>query len=193
MTALGGEAVGKPGVAGVYTNQRLNFSAPWEGLRMACQGFKPGSGNPTVRHYRGASGTVRHGETVTPSRNRKSGHGNPSPVARRARFLSQPHAAFDVAGTGNVAWSRCCDTSQPKGRGNREHKLRPKPARQSPTLLLGGRWKRRHHSTPATRHRVTRPVRASILRDGGVRRAICSATRPQRANLGIGTHGEFLL
>ncbi len=21
-----------------------------------------------------------------------------------------PHAAFDVAGAGNVAWSRCCDT-----------------------------------------------------------------------------------
>ena len=54
------------------------------------------------------------------------------------RSAGNPHAAFDVAGTGNVAWSRCCDTSQPKGRGNREHKLRPKPARQSPTLLIGG-------------------------------------------------------
>src|SRR5262249_18365538 len=79
------------------------------------------------------------------------------------RSAGNPHAAFDVAGTGNVAWSRCCDTSQPKGRGNREHKLRPKTARQSPTLLLGGRWKRRHHSTPATRHRPTPPVRAPIL------------------------------
>ena len=49
-----------------------------------------------------------------------------------------PHAAFDVAGTGNVAWSRCCDTSQPKGRGNREYKLRPKLARQSSILLIGG-------------------------------------------------------
>ena len=49
-----GEAVGKPGVAGVYTNQRLNLSKPWEDLRMTSQGFKPGSGNPTVRHYRGA-------------------------------------------------------------------------------------------------------------------------------------------
>src|SRR5215469_8435171 len=53
------------------------------------------------------------------------------------RSAGNPHAAFDVAGTGNVAWSRCCDTSQPKGRGNREHKQRPKPARQSPTLLIG--------------------------------------------------------
>ena len=31
MTALGGEAVGKPEVAGVYTNQRLSLSKPWEG------------------------------------------------------------------------------------------------------------------------------------------------------------------
>jgi hypothetical protein len=54
------------------------------------------------------------------------------------RSAGNPHAAFDVAGTGNVARSRCCDTSQPKGRGNREHKQRPKPARQSPTLLIGG-------------------------------------------------------
>jgi hypothetical protein len=37
-----------------------------------------------------------------------------------------------------AARSRCCDTSQPKGRGNGEHKLRPKPARQSPTLLKRG-------------------------------------------------------
>ena len=72
-----GEAVGKPRVAGVYTNQRLNLSKPWEDLRMTSQGFKPGSGNPTVRHYRGALGNVRHGETETPSCNRKSGNGKP--------------------------------------------------------------------------------------------------------------------
>src|SRR5215468_8442254 len=53
------------------------------------------------------------------------------------RKAGNPPIAFDVAGTGNVAWSRYCDTSQPKGRGNREHKLRPKPARQSPTLPVG--------------------------------------------------------
>src|SRR5215831_8409968 len=58
------------------------------------------------------------------------------------RKAGNPPIAFDVAGTGNVAWSRCCDTSQPKGRGNREHKLRPKPARQSPTLLMSGDGKR---------------------------------------------------
>jgi Reverse transcriptase (RNA-dependent DNA polymerase) len=86
----GGEAVGKPGVVGVYTSQRLNLSRPWEGLQTTGQGFKPDSGNPTVRHYRGASGNVRHGETVTPSRNRKSENGNPSPTAGRARFLSRP-------------------------------------------------------------------------------------------------------
>ena len=85
--------MGKPGVAGVYTNQRLSLSTLWEGPRKICQGFKPDSGNPTVRDYRGALGTVRHGETVTPSRNRKSGNGNPSPTARRAQFLSRPRGA----------------------------------------------------------------------------------------------------
>ena len=63
-----GEAVGKPGVAGVYTNQRLNLSKLWEGLRKTCQGFKPDPGNLAVRDYRGASENVRHGETVTPHR-----------------------------------------------------------------------------------------------------------------------------
>jgi hypothetical protein len=55
-------------------------------------------------------------------------------------IAGNPHAAFDVAGTGNVAWPRYCDTSQPKGRGNGEHKHRPKPARQSPTLLTWGAY-----------------------------------------------------
>jgi hypothetical protein len=66
LTAFGGEAVGKPGVAGVYTNQRLSLSTTWEGLRLICRGFKPDSVNLTVRDYRGASENVRHGETVNP-------------------------------------------------------------------------------------------------------------------------------
>jgi hypothetical protein len=31
------------------------------------------------------------------------------------RSAGKPHAAFDVAGTGNVAGSRCCDTRGRKG------------------------------------------------------------------------------
>jgi hypothetical protein len=73
----------------VDTNQRLNLSKPWEGLRMICQGFKPDPGNLAVRDYRGASENVRHGGNVNPPRNRKSGSGNPSPTAWRVRFLSQ--------------------------------------------------------------------------------------------------------
>src|SRR5215469_11663929 len=88
-TALGDEAVGKPGVAGVYTNQRLSLFTTWEGPRLICRGFKPDPGNLAVRDYRGASENVRHGETVNPPRNRKSGSGNPSPKAWRVRFLSQ--------------------------------------------------------------------------------------------------------
>ena len=45
-----------------------------------------------------------------------------------------PHAAFDVAGAGYVAGSRCCDTRITERARNREHKLRPTPARQSSTL-----------------------------------------------------------
>ena len=84
-----GEAVGKPSVAGVYTNQRLNLSKPWEGTRRTCQGLEPDPGNLAVRDFRGASRNVRHGETVNPPCNRKSRTGNPSPTAGRARFLSQ--------------------------------------------------------------------------------------------------------
>jgi hypothetical protein len=82
--------VGKPGVAGAHTTQRLNLSKPWEGSRMIGQCLEPDPGNLAVRDFRGASGNVRQGETVTPSCNRKSGNGNPSPTARRARFLSRP-------------------------------------------------------------------------------------------------------
>jgi Reverse transcriptase (RNA-dependent DNA polymerase)/Group II intron, maturase-specific domain len=77
MTAQGGEAVGKPGVVGVHTIQRLNLSTPWEGLRMTGQGFKPASGNPTVRHYRGASRNVRHGEIVNPPAIERAGTETP--------------------------------------------------------------------------------------------------------------------
>src|SRR5262249_38129098 len=76
-------------MAGVYMDQRLNLPNPWEGPRKKCQGFKPDSGNLTVRDYRGASGIVSHGEDGNPSGNRKSRNGNPSPTAERARFLSQ--------------------------------------------------------------------------------------------------------
>jgi hypothetical protein len=76
-------------VAGVYTNQRLNLSKPWEGTRRTCQGLEPDPGNLAVRDFRGASRNVRHGETVNPPCNRKSRTGNPSPTAGRARSLSQ--------------------------------------------------------------------------------------------------------
>ena len=85
-----GEAVGKPSVARVYTNQRLNLSKPWEGTRRTCQGLEPDPGNLAVRDFRGASRNVCHGETVNPPCDRKSRTGNPSPTAGRARSLSQP-------------------------------------------------------------------------------------------------------
>src|SRR5262249_27406424 len=64
-------------MAGAHTNQRLNLSKPREGPRKIGQGFKPDSGNPTVRHYRGASRNVSHGEIVTPSAIERAGTETP--------------------------------------------------------------------------------------------------------------------
>jgi hypothetical protein len=53
-----------------------------------------------------------------------------------------PHAAFDVAGAGNVAWSRWCDTRRRKGEktGNTNFDLHrrasPRPYRQAPRACL---------------------------------------------------------
>ena len=103
--AFSDEPAGKPAMSRVYASQRLSLLM----VRKACR-EKPGSerysGNPTVRHFRGASGTVRHGETVTPFRDRKSGNGNPSPTARRARFLSQPRER--TLGLTNLVWGEFC-------------------------------------------------------------------------------------
>jgi hypothetical protein len=56
--------VGKPGVAGVYTNQRLSLSKPWEGLRRTCQGLEPDPGNLAVRELRpGKTGVFSRRQT----------------------------------------------------------------------------------------------------------------------------------
>ena len=73
----GGEAVGKPGVAGVHTNQRLSLSMPWEGPRKIGQGFKPDPGHLAVRQSRGASRNVRQGETVNPPAIERAGTETP--------------------------------------------------------------------------------------------------------------------
>ena len=54
------------------------------------------------------------------------------------RSAGNPHAAFDVAGAGNVARSRYCDTRRRKGETTGQHEHRPKPARQSSTLPVRG-------------------------------------------------------
>ena len=75
---------------GVYEPAFLT-SASLERPTEESQGFKPDLGNPAVRDYRGAAGTVSHGGNVNPSCNRKSRNGNPPPKAGRARVLSQRH------------------------------------------------------------------------------------------------------
>src|SRR5215475_243790 len=67
--------------------------------------------------------------------------GNSPPTAARATFLSrQPHAAFDVAGAGNVAMAELCTHSAIERAGLET--LHLQPARLPSTLLEGGRWKR---------------------------------------------------
>ena len=44
--------MGKPGVAGAHTTQRLNLSKPWEGSRMIGQCLEPDPGNLAVRELR---------------------------------------------------------------------------------------------------------------------------------------------
>src|SRR5262249_11907208 len=89
-----GEAVGKPGVARVYTNQRLNLSKLWEGSRRTCQALKPDPGNPAGRHFRGASRNVRHGETVNPPAIERAGA--ETPHLQRGALDLYPNSACPV-------------------------------------------------------------------------------------------------
>ena len=121
------------------------------------------------------------------------------------RKAGNPHLAFDVAGTGNVARSRCCDTRRRKGEDNREHKHRPKPARQSSTLLIGGieetsasfeaRSAPRAHPTERLGLKVPGPTRQnspSRLRDGLVRctPGCCRNTPRSARSLARGSAGR---
>src|SRR5437762_9334134 len=72
------------------------------------QGSKPDLRNSAVRDYRGASGNVARVELCTHLAYRKGEDGNPPPVHRRARALSQqpmPEGWEDLAGT-NIAEKR---------------------------------------------------------------------------------------
>ena len=98
-------------MAGVYTNQRLNLSKPWEGLRMTGQGFKPASGNPTVRHYRGASRNVRHGEIVNPPAIERAGTETPHLQRGALDFYpdTPPEPHTGIQGEGGA----CCPQGRP--------------------------------------------------------------------------------
>ena len=81
-----------------------------------------------------------------------------------------PHAAFDEAGAGNVAWSRWCDTRRRKGEttGNTNFDLH---RRASPRPYLGARggeipprdssarWERAKSSTTTIKNGLNRSAR----------------------------------
>ena len=62
-----------------------------EGSRTRCQGFKPDLGNSAVRHYRGGLRKRSHGGNENPTRNRKSGIGNPPPTAGASELYPNHH------------------------------------------------------------------------------------------------------
>jgi hypothetical protein len=64
--------------------------------------------------------------TFCGNRGRATASGDPVKSQQWLRYPTNPHAAFDVEGAGNVA------------------RHLPKPARQSSTLPMSGMWKRRH-------------------------------------------------
>src|SRR5262249_5042994 len=73
-----------------YPDQRLNLSQPREGPPKIRKGYNPDLGNLAVRHSREPTRKVRQGEIGTPSCNRKSGNGRPTPAAGHPRSLTQP-------------------------------------------------------------------------------------------------------
>src|ERR1700746_782852 len=68
----------------------------WEGSRTRCQGFKPDLRNSAVRHYRGGLRKRSHGGNENPTRNRKSGLGNPPPTAGASELYPNHHGLFDA-------------------------------------------------------------------------------------------------
>src|SRR3974390_621526 len=75
-------------------------------------------------------------ETVGESRSSRIGPISLGAKQTGERSAGNPHAAFDVAGTGDVAWSRWCDTRKRKGEttGNTNFDLH---RRASPRPYLG--------------------------------------------------------
>ena len=129
MTASGGgEAVGKPGVAGVYTNQRLSLSTTWEGPWLTCRGFKPDSGNPTVREcVQLKTGVFSRRQTCRGKSQepRSSGGrvaGNQNPEAHRQGL---PWGGYELPGRNNservVASKSVGPRAEPASEGRRQH------------------------------------------------------------------------
>src|SRR3974390_3154898 len=77
-------------------------------------------------------------ETVGESRSSRIGPISLGAKQTGERSAGNPHAAFDVAGTGDVAWSRWCDTRKRKGETT-ENTNFDLHRRASPRPYLGAR------------------------------------------------------
>jgi len=82
MELSGEQTIGSRGVC----EPALEPRCEWEGSRTRDQDFKPDLGNSAVRHYRGGLRKRSPGGNEIPTRNRKSGLGNPPPTAGASEF-----------------------------------------------------------------------------------------------------------
>src|SRR5215831_15085822 len=117
---------------GVYTNQRLNLSKLWEGSQRTCQGLKPDPGNLAVRHFRGASRTVRHGETENPPAIERAGpetphlqrgaldlYPNPKSRSSEAHRQGLPWGDYESPGRNDSKRKCGLETARSEGRASR--------------------------------------------------------------------------
>ena len=114
------------------------------------------------------------------------------------RSAGNPHAAFDEAGAGNVAWSRWCDTRRRKGEttGSTNFELH---RRASPRpYLMGRNWRRAQPQGPAPRQFLTRQLFFKWIKQhlrikaffGNSENAVKTANLDRRLCLRPGRHRE---
>ena len=168
--------MGKPGVVGVYTNQRFNLSKLWEGSRRTCQGLKPDPGNLAVRHFRGASRTVRHGETVNPPAIERAGSETPHlqqgalDLYPNRRHHSKPGPRLDPTRPIHVAPDPCAGVREDVGEASVGEALErskwERAVREIRTLRATWRGLETWHGRKACRRASPRLYRRARCRNG---------------------------
>jgi len=95
------EAVVKPREDGAYAHQHLNFIPFGKVHGRKAKASNRTTGNPAVRHYRGATGNVSHGGIVNPSCIERAGMETPH-LKRGAPVLYPNTVADNTRGCGGI-------------------------------------------------------------------------------------------